>query len=156
MKIIFLSYLICLLGIFSCNISKGKISQDKKKDAQITPSPYDDKDTLFVALKQVSFSSKENIVHIRYSINNKTKWYYIFLPDEYWIEKYENGTWNRIQSDRGSLLMGKEIPANSLVNDSVSISLKEGLYRFYNIVYSDDARIEDKKIILNFEFSVTL
>lgn len=51
--------------------------------------------------------------------------------------------------------MGKEIPSNSFVNNSVSISLKEGLYRFYNIVYSDDARIEDKKIILKFEFFVT-
>ena len=123
---------------------------------QTYSSPYNNRDTLFVTLKQVSFSSKENIVHILYSINNKTKWYYTFLPDGYWIEKYENGSWVCVQSDKGSILMGKEVPANSFVNDSVSISLKEGLYRFYNIVYSDDARIEGKKIILNFEFRVTL
>ena len=103
----------------------------------------------------MSFSPPKNIVHIRYCINNKTKWYYTFLPDDYWIEKYENGTWVRIQSDKGSILMGKEIPSNSFVNNSVSISLKEGLYRFYNIVYSDDARIEDKEIILKFEFFIT-
>ena len=155
MNIKYLSYLIFLLGIFSCNIPKRKICQNWYEYAQTDSSLNNDKDTLSVALKQVSFSPPKNIVHIRYCINNKTKWYYTFLPDDYWIEKYENGTWVRIQSYKGSILMGKEIPSNSFVNNSVSISLKEGLYRFYNIVYSDDARIEDKKIILKFEFFVT-
>lgn len=39
-------------------------------------------------LRHVSFSQGD-IVQIQYRITNATRWHYTFLPDEYWIEKYE-------------------------------------------------------------------
>lgn len=59
MNIKYLSYLIFLLGIFSCNIPKGKICQNGYEYAQTDSSPNNDKDTLSVALKQVSFSPQK-------------------------------------------------------------------------------------------------
>mgnify|MGYP004695296129 FL=1 len=49
MNIKYLSYLIFLLGIFSCNIPKGKICQNGYEYAQTDSSPNNDKDTLSVA-----------------------------------------------------------------------------------------------------------
>ena len=57
-------------------------------------------------LRHVSFSQGD-IVQIQYRITNATRWHYTFLPDEYWIEKYEMDKWASVQSDNGSVLVGK-------------------------------------------------
>lgn len=48
----------------------------------------------------------------------------LYLSDEYWIERQVKGKWIRIQNDFGSILMGKEIPAYSCINDYAKVFLK--------------------------------
>ncbi|EFA93153.1 hypothetical protein HMPREF0650_0697 [Hoylesella buccalis ATCC 35310] len=50
--------------------------------------------------------------------------------------------------------MGKEIPAYSCINDYAKVFLKEGNYKFCNTAYSDDARIDNKKIVMKAYFEV--
>ena len=147
--------LLCMLslGIYSCDAHKGNTCKPEDGVEYSDTTACDAEDTLRMNLRHVSFS-QGNIVQIQYRITNATRWYYTFLPDEYWIEKYEAGKWARVQSDIGSILMGKEIPSDSSIEGSVRLSLRGGVYRFCNTVYADDARIGDKKIILKSEFTV--
>lgn len=109
----FLFFCILSLGIFSCNIPKNNAPKaDTEYQTKSSSSSNKNKDSLYIELKQCRFSQGDSIV-ILYSIKNQTQWHYIYLSDEYWIERQVKGKWIRIQNDFGSILMGKEIPAYS-------------------------------------------
>ena len=150
----FLFFCILSLWIFSCNIHKDNVSStDTEYQTKSSSSSHNNKDSLYVELKQCRFSQGDTIV-ISYSIKNQTQWHYIYLSDEYWIERQVKGKWIRIQNDFGSILMGKEIHAYSCINDYAKVSLKTGRYKFCNTAYSDDARIGNKKIVMKAYFEV--
>ena len=150
----FLFFCILYLGIFSCNIPKNKAPKaDTEYQTKSSSSSNKNKDSLYIELKQCRFSQGDSIV-ILYSIKNQTQWHYIYLSDEYWIERQVNGKWIRIQNDFGSILMGKEIPAYSCINDYAKVFLNAGHYKFCNTSYSDDARIDNKKIVMKAYFEV--
>lgn len=154
MKLLF--FCILSLGIFSCNIPKDNVPKTgpvPKTKQDHSSNYHNNKDSLYLELKQSCFSQGDSIV-IKYSIKNTTKWDYIYLSDEYWIEKHVKGEWISIPNTFGSILMGKEIPAYSCINDCATVSLKAGLYRFCNTAYSDDTRIGKKKIIMRADFEV--
>lgn len=126
---------------------------DKVTQTGMYSEHYSSKDSLYVELKQNSYLQGDSFV-IQYSIINNTQWYYQYLSDEYWIERYKNGKWVRIPNNFGSILMGKEIPAYRSINGSIRVKLTTGKYRFCNIVYPDDARIGSKEIIVRADFMV--
>ena len=153
-KMKFLFFCILSLGIFSCNIPKNNAPKaDSEYQTKSSSSSNKNKDSLYIKLKQCRFSQGDSIV-ILYSIKNQTQWHYIYLSDEYWIERQVKGKWIRIQNDFGSILMGKEIPAYSCINDYAKVFLKAGHYKFCNTAYSDDARIDNKKIVMKAYFEV--
>ena len=150
----FLFFCILSLGIFSCNIPKNNAPKaDTEYQTKSSSSSNKNKDSLYIELKQCRFSQGDSIV-ILYSIKNQTQWHYIYLSDEYWIERQVKGKWIRIQNDFGSILMGKEIPAYSCINDYAKVFLKAGHYKFCNTAYSDDERIDNKKIVMKAYFEV--
>ncbi len=142
------------LWIFSCNIPKDNTPKtDTEHQTKSSSNPHNNTDSLYVELKQCRFSQGDSIV-IQYSIKNKTQWHYMYLSDEYWIERQVKGKWIRLQNTFGSILMGKEIPAYSKINDHAKVSLKTGHYRFCNTIYSDDSRIGKKEIVMKADFEV--
>lgn len=162
------SVLLAALSLASCSQSPKKASGDAGQAAD-SAETISDSETEQVALRFVigdkHLSRTDSVVRaklgissdpivIKYSIENTTQWHYTYLSDEYWIERQVDGEWIRMPNDFGSTLMGKEIPAHSSVNDSAKVSLAAGHYRFCNTAHPDDARIDNKKIILQAEFKI--
>ena len=101
----FLFFCILSLGIFSCNIPKNNAPKaDTEYQTKSSSSSNKNKDSLYIELKQCRFSQGDSIV-ILYSIKNQTQWHYIYLSDEYWIERQVKGKWIRIQNDFGSIFL---------------------------------------------------
>lgn len=149
-----LCYCMLILGILSCNAPKGNAPEKVAQQQEYTSSsPNVYKDTLYVELKRGRFPQGDSIV-IQYSIKNATKWHYVYLPDECWVERYEKGEWMRLPDDVGTILMGKEIPAQGCVEGHAMVSLSAGHYRFCSVAYTDDARIDKVKTIMKAEFEV--
>ena len=137
----FLFFCILSLGIFSCNIPKNNAPKaDTEYQTKSSSSSNKNKDSLYIELKQCRFSQGDSIV-ILYSIKNQTQWHYIYLSDEYWIERQVKGKWIRIQNDFGSILMGKEIPAYSCINDYAKVFLKADHQRQQNADDADDRAV---------------
>lgn len=149
----FLFFCILSLGIFSCNIPKIMPQKQTLNTKQNLPQ-------VLIRIKTLCIQSLNNVVFhkeipLLYCIVLRIKHSgIIYLSDEYWIERQVKGKWIRIQNDFGSILMGKEIPAYSCINDYAKVFLKAGHYKFCNTAYSDDARIDNKKIVMKAYFEV--
>lgn len=114
------------------------------------------KDTIYISLNKKNYVPKDSFIH--YTINNCSHTT-VTYGQEFQIEKYVNGDWNRIDCDMGFTLVAYYISANEKADCKSRLyplyNLQAGKYRIAKEIHTtDDATGAEKKLYIYGEFFV--
>ena len=123
----------------------------KHPQAEPLPAYKEPPVIIHINLATDSFSVHDTI-RLQYTICNPTPSVYTYTPDDYTIEHYHQGRWQRLDNAFGSTLMEKEIAPHTTIKAQTKLSLKggqptPGLYRLTNTFFRNGLHTDNSRTI---------
>ena len=123
----------------------------KNPKAKPLPAYKEPPAVIHINLATDSFSVHDTI-RLPYTICNPTPSAYTYMPDDYIIEHYHQGKWQRLDNDFGSTLMEKEIAPHTTIKAQTILSLQcghptTGLYRITNTFFRNGLHTDSTRTI---------